>query len=159
MKITLKTSEQYRLAAIVRDTRLSEATRKAAREKLLRLVHAPAPQVPVPRPVVVPRPSTFTAFEAAQAKATAARELELWGRNAALRLQQANTLGRTEEAEQIKQEMRRRGIRPIGDPDPPVADKPLAPAPEMRFPKIGRPQPTGAIVEFVNGGWRDWQGE
>jgi hypothetical protein len=156
MKPKMKlTSEQKRLLATAHNKALGPTVRAQALAALKRSLTTA--QVPVP--TVKPRPSTFTAFEAAQAQAAAARELEIWGRGAALRLQQANTLGRTEEAEQIKQEMRRRGIRPIGDPDPPVADKPLAPAPEMRFPKIGRPQPTGAIVEFVNGGWRDWQGE
>jgi hypothetical protein len=82
--------------------------------------------------------------------------LEIWGRGAALRLQQANTLGRTEEAEQIKQEMRRRGIRPIGDLDPPAPEREPQNLYTHHEPKIGRPRPTGAIVEFVNGSWQEF---
>jgi hypothetical protein len=147
------TPEQKRLLATAHNKALGPTVRAQALAALKRSLTA-APTVLVP--VVRPRP--LTAFEAAQAKAVAARELETWARDAASRLQQANTLGRTEEAESIRTAMRARGLRPIGDPDPPVPEREPQDLFTYSHPTIGKPHAT-VIVEWRDGGWQDRQGD
>jgi hypothetical protein len=154
------TPEQKRLLATAHNKALGPTVRAQALAALKRsLTGTPVPQAR--SPIVTPqRPSQpLTAFEQAHAKAQAERELEVWTRDAESRLRQALTLGRSEEAEQIKRQMRARGLRPIGDPDPPKPDRPPAPMPELRERVIGRPRPTGEIVEFRNGSWKEWLGD
>jgi hypothetical protein len=98
-----------------------------------------------------------TAYERHQRELKAERELDVWRREAEYRLTQAINVGRPAEAEAIRVEMRRRGIRPIGDPELAPPDRPVLDVFQYSAPKIGKPLIPG-IVEWRNGSWVTWDG-
>ena len=122
------------------------------------LIAKPEPPAPPPPPV-----PTAEEIALAEWKTLLPHEQDNWRRNAEHRIRMCLS-DEQDEVERIKASMRARGLRPVGDPDS------MWPAPELRHIELadmererveasGRRRAPGAIVEWVNGSWKEWSGE